>query len=225
MGSAEHRDVARQCVRESVVLLKNENQTLPIGQEMTRLLVTGRNADDLGAQCGGWSITWQGGRGDITQGTSILEGIREVAPAGTEISYSFNGSGAETADLVVVVVGEDPYAEGSGDRADLSLTLFDRMVIDTVAASGKPFVVVLVSGRPLILGDVLDRCDALLAAWLPGTEGGGVADVLFGNYTPTGKLTHSWPRTMDQVPVNVGDPGYDPLFPYEFGLQGWGASD
>lgn len=223
VGSDEHRAVARQCVRESVVLLKNENRVLPVGAEVTRVHVSGRNADDLGAQCGGWSLTWQGRRGDITIGTTILEGLQETAPAGTRVTYTLDGTETGDADLVVVVVGEDPYAEGFGDRTDLSIHPFDRQVIETVAATGKPFVVVLVSGRPLILDDLLDSCDALLAAWLPGTEGGGIADLLFGLSTPTGRLTHSWPRDMDQIPINVGDPDYDPLFPYGFGLQEWGA--
>ena len=116
------------------------------------------------------------------------------------------------------MVGEEPYAEGQGDRQDLGLSAADRQTIETVRQSGVPFVVVIVSGRPLILGDVADQADALVAAWLPGTEGEGITDVLFGDYAPTGKLSFSWPRTMDQIPIHVGDESYDPLFPYGYGL-------
>jgi beta-glucosidase len=118
----------------------------------------------------------------------------------------------------LVVIGERPYAEGDGDRADLSLDAEDEAAVRAVKRAGVPTVVVLVSGRPIVLGSVLDEADALVAAWLPGTEGEGVADVLFGDVPPRGRLSHSWPRSMAQVPINVGDPGYDPLFPYGFGL-------
>jgi beta-glucosidase len=118
----------------------------------------------------------------------------------------------------VVVIGETPYAEGVGDRPDLSLAPEDVAAVRAVKSAGVPTVVVVVSGRPLILGEVLGLADAIVAAWLPGTEGAGVADVLFGDHAPTGRLSHSWPRSMSQVPVNLGDPGYDPLFPYGHGL-------
>jgi beta-glucosidase len=118
----------------------------------------------------------------------------------------------------VVVVGETPYAEFRGDRADLSLHADDVQAIANVKKAGVPLVLVVVSGRPLILGDALAQSDAVLAAWLPGTEGDGVADVLFGAHKPTGKLSFSWPRSMDQIPVNTGDARYDPLFAYGFGL-------
>jgi beta-glucosidase len=120
--------------------------------------------------------------------------------------------------VAVVVVGETPYAEFFGDRADLSLAAEDRTAIANAKASGVPVVVVVVSGRPLILGDALAQSDAVVAAWLPGTEGDGVADVLFGAYKPTGKLSFTWPRSMDQIPINAGDKSYDPLFPFGFGL-------
>ena len=119
----------------------------------------------------------------------------------------------------VVVIGEKPYAEMRGDRADLSLDSADVAAVRAVQAAGIPAVVVLISGRPMILGDVLDHADALVAAWLPGTEGDGVADVLFGVRAPTGKLPFSWPRSMEQVPINVGDASYDPLFPFGYGLS------
>jgi beta-glucosidase len=119
----------------------------------------------------------------------------------------------------VVVVGETPYAEFLGDRADLGLATEDLQAIARVKQAGIPVVVVLISGRPMVLGEALTMADALVAAWLPGSEGQGVADVLFGDARPTGKLPFSWPRSMEQIPVNVGDAGYDPLFPYGFGLS------
>ena len=217
-GSPEHREVARRAVRESLVLLKNERRALPLSKSARRIHVAGKNADDLGNQCGGWTITWQGKSGSPTTGTTILAALKSAAGPGTAITYSKDGSGAGGADVGVVVVGETPYAEMLGDREDLGLAREDLEAIGNVKKAGIPVVVVVVSGRPLILGDALGQADALVAAWLPGTEGAGVADVLFGDYKPTGKLSFSWPRSMAQIPINVGDPGYDPLFPYGFGL-------
>ena len=219
IGSAEHREIARQCVRESLVLLKNKNDCLPITGSISRIHVAGKNADDLGNQCGGWTISWQGNSGAITIGTTILEGIRERAGPGIAVTYSEDGSGASGADMGIVVIGETPYAEGVGDRNDLSLSVEDVAAVNTVADSGIPTVIILISGRPLIINDVLGRCDAFIAAWLPGTEGVGVADVLFGDYNPTGSLSHTWPRSMDQIPINTGDADYEPLFSYGFGLS------
>jgi beta-glucosidase len=218
-GSPEHREVARRAVRESLVLLKNDGKVLPLAKTAKRIHVAGRNADDIGNQCGGWTIDWQGKSGPIVPGgTTVLSAIKATAK-GAEVTYSKDGSGAAGADVGVVVVGETPYAEFFGDRDDLSLAKDDLAAISAVKAAGIPVVVVLISGRPLILGDALAQADALVAAWLPGTEGQGVADVLFGNYKPTGKLSFSWPRSMAQIPINVGDPTYDPLFAYGFGLS------
>jgi beta-glucosidase len=217
VGSDAHRQVAREAVRRSLVLLRNDG-VLPLSKMPRRLHVAGKNADDLGSQCGGWTITWQGGTGPITTGTTILQGIRAAVLGGAEVTYSRDGSGAAGAEAGVVVIGETPYAEGVGDRDDLSLDPEDVAAVRAVKEAGVPTVVVLVSGRPMILGDVLGMADALVAAWLPGTEGAGVADVLFGDVAPTGRLSRSWPRAMSQVPINVGDPGYDPLFPYDYGL-------
>ena len=215
VGSPEHRAVARQAVAESLVLLKNAQRVLPLARTTT-IHVAGSRADDLGAQCGGWAVGWQGKRGPITVGTTILQGIRQAARA--KVTFSADGSGAEGAGAVIAVVGEDPYAEGKGDRVDLSLSEEDRALVARLRKSGRPLIVVLLSGRPMLLGAVLDEADAVVAAWLPGTEGEGVADVLFGDKAPRGKLPHSWPRAMAQVPINVGDANYDPLFPYGFGL-------
>jgi beta-glucosidase len=215
-GSKAHREVARRAVQQSLVLLKNDKKTLPLAKTAKRIHVAGKNADDLGNQTGGWTITWQGQSGTTTVGTTILAGLRSAANG--EVTFSIDGTGAEGADVGVVVVGETPYAEGSGDRADLSLDAADKAVIDNVKKAGIPLVLVLVSGRPMILGEALTQADGIVAAWLPGTEGQGVADVLFGDAKPTGKLSFTWPRTMEQIPVNVGDRVYDPLFPYGFGL-------
>jgi beta-glucosidase len=217
IGSPAHREVARDAVRKSLVVLKNDKQALPLKKD-ARVHLCGLRADNMGVQCGGWSVGWRGRRGDITPGTTIRKAMEKVAGSG-RIDYSENAAGAEKADVVVAVVGEDPYAEGSGDRQKLELLPQDLALIDAAKRSGKPLVVVLISGRPLILGDVLDSATAVVAAWLPGTEGDGVADVLYGAYKPTGKLSCSWPANMSQVPINVGDPRYAPLFPYGHGLS------
>jgi beta-glucosidase len=218
IGSSEHRQVARECVEQSLVLLKNANQTLPLSKSLKRLHVAGAGADDLGIQCGGWTIGWQGSAGQtIHGGTTILAAIRQTVAPGCKITYSADGANAEGADAVIVVVGEEPYAEMKGDRRDLHLSAKDAAIIAKAKAAGAPVITVLLSGRPLILGSTLDESDALLAAWLPGSEGEGVADVLFGDYKPTGKLPRIWPSGMDQVGGEVtADAG--PLFPYGFGL-------
>jgi beta-glucosidase len=218
IGSNAHRQIARECVRQSLVLLKNENSILPLRKDSLTIHVAGKNADDLGNQCGGWTITWQGSSGDITWGTNILQAIRTTVHSSTEVNYSYDGSNAAGSDVGIAVIGERPYAEGAGDRSNLNLDSDDLNTIQNFKNSGIPFIVILVSGRPMIIDQVIEDCDAFIAAWLPGTEGLGVSDVLFGDYHPTGKLSHSWPRTMGQIPISYGDPNYDPLFPYGFGL-------
>lgn len=218
-GSAEHRQVARECVRQSLVLLKNEKQALPLSKKAAHIHVGGKSADDIGNQCGGWTIEWQGKSGNVTPGgTTILKAIQNTVSTGSKVTFSKDGTGAEGASVGVVVVGETPYAEGVGDREDLTLAAEDLTAIRNMKQAGIPVVVVLLSGRPLIINEALGQCDAFVAAWLPGTEGQGVADVLFGDYRPTGKLSFSWPRSMAQIPINVGDQNYDPLFKYGFGL-------
>jgi len=211
-GSPNHRVVARDAVRQSVVLLKNDKKVLPL-KKNAKVAVTGSKANDMGSQCGGWTVGWQGRTGAVTPGTTIRRGI-ERALAGTGAVTS-----DDDADVIVVVVGETPYAESAGDSKDIELSGSDRSAIESARESGKPVVTVLITGRPLIITDSLPLTDALVVAWLPGTEGEGVSDVLFGDYKPTGKLPHSWPRSLDQVPVNQGDAKYDPLFPYGFGLS------
>ncbi len=219
-GSAEHRAVARQAVRESMVLLKNQNGVLPL-KKSSRILVAGKAADSLGLQCGGWTIGWQG---DVNQpkvvGTTLLAGLREVAGKDAQITYIPDGIGGPAADVAVVVVGEQPYAEWLGDRMDLSLDQADAAVVANVKKLGIPLAMVVVSARPLILGATLDQADAVLAAWWPGSEGTGVADVLFGDAKPTAKLSRTWPRSNEQLSLTVNGPAtrYDPLFKFGFGL-------
>jgi beta-glucosidase len=220
-GSEAHRKVARQAVAESVVLLKNENALLPVKKLPRRVHVAGRGADDLGMQCGGWTIGWQGDRGDLTPGgTTILDAIKEVAGNTTAVTYSADGSESAGSDLGIVVVGEGPYAEMKGDRYDLALSQEDTAAVAALKAAGLPVVVIVLSGRPMILGEVADKADAILAAWLPGTEGAGVVDVLTGGAPATGKLSFTWPRSMDQVPLGHGREKIEnPLYPFGFGLS------
>ncbi len=217
-GSPEHRALARRAVRQSVVVLKNEGKVLPLLRTAARIHVAGKSSKDVGNQCGGWTIDWQGRSGPVTPGTTMLDAIRAAAGKTTRVSFSRSGKEAAGATVGVVVVGETPYAEGQGDREDLSLAKADLDAISAVKKAGVPVVTVVISGRPLVLGEALDLSDAVVAAWLPGTEAQGVADVLFGDHKPTGKLPFTWPRSMAQIPINVGDATYDPLFPYGFGL-------
>ncbi|HWH68771.1 MAG TPA: glycoside hydrolase family 3 N-terminal domain-containing protein, partial [Candidatus Sulfotelmatobacter sp.] len=217
-GSAEHRKVARECVRESLVLLKNDKQALPLSRKkLKHLVVVGKAADDLGIQCGGWTIDWQGRTGAVTKGgTTILSAIKQTAGANTQVTFSPDGSNLTGADAVLVVVGEQPYAEMKGDRSDLSLPAEDVALVQKAKQAGAPVITVLLSGRPLVLGPALETTDALVAAWLPGTEGQGVADVLFGAAKPSGKLPRTWPRNNDQL---AGAPADQAQFPFGFGLK------
>ena len=221
-GSIEHRALARRAVKESIVLLKNDARILPLRRDTRRILVVGKNADDLGNQIGGWSTTWQGKSGNITKGTTILKGIRDAVSQETQVVFDQEGSKAgEGFDVAIAVIGETPYAETRGDRpgpGSLGLDDKDLEVLSRLKAAHVPTVAVIVSGRPLIVTDQLPDWKAALEAWLPGTEGAGVADVLFGSYAPTGKLPLTWPRSDDQLPINVGDAKYSPLFPFGFGL-------
>ena len=219
IGSPAHRQVARECVRESLVLMKNDKAVLPLAKNLKRIRVVGRAADDLGIQCGGWTISWQGATGKVTPGgTTLLEAIRQTVGPGCDVIFSADGSGTEAADAIIVVVGEMPYAEMKGDRSDLRLAAADEALIKTAKQAGAPVVTVLLSGRPLILGEALTLSDAFAAAWLPGTEGQGVADVLFGDFKPTGKLPRSWPREVDPTSAQ-SVPRADSNFPFGFGLS------
>jgi beta-glucosidase len=219
VGCAEHRDLAREAVAKSLVLLKNDGRTLPMAKSTPTLLVGGQAADDIGLQCGGWTVEWLGRSGPITEGTTILSGIRAAVAPESWVSYdplgSFEHFGNQTAEIGIAVLAETPYAEGFGDRADLSLPPEDVALVERMRLRCRRLAVVLLSGRPLILTGQLPQIDALVAAWLPGSEGQGVADVLFGERPFTGKLSYSWPRSMEQVPWRADA---EPLFPCGFGL-------
>ncbi|XP_051134254.1 uncharacterized protein LOC127253631 [Andrographis paniculata] len=226
LGSQEHRELAREAVRKSLVLLKNgkvANQPLlPLPKKAPKILVAGSHADNLGYQCGGWTIEWQGVHGnDLTVGTTILSGIKKTVDPSTQVVYAENpdanfvkGNGFSYA---IVVVGEVPYAEMYGDSTNLTIIEPGPSTIKNVCGAVK-CVVVVVSGRPVVMEPYVADMDALVAAWLPGTEGQGVSDALFGDYGFTGKLARTWFRSVEQLPMNVGDPHYDPLFAFGFGL-------
>ncbi|KAI3450795.1 hypothetical protein Pfo_007460 [Paulownia fortunei] len=233
LGSQAHRDLAREAVRKSLVLLKNgenaDGPVLPLPKKTTKILVAGSHANNLGLQCGGWTITWQGlNSKNVTAGTTILNGISNAVDPSTEIVYSENPGAefvkANNFSYAIVVMGEPPYAETAGDNLNLTIPEPGLSTMKNVCGSVK-CVVVLISGRPLVVEPYLSSMDALVAAWLPGTEGQGVADVLFGDYGFSGKLSRTWFKTADQLPMNVGDEQYDPLFPFGFGLttEGIGA--
>ncbi len=217
LGAKSHRTLARQAVRESLVLLKNSGGMLPLSKSSGTILVAGQKAKDIGSQCGGWTITWQGGTGAITKGTTIFDAIQNVRGSGNVI-YSANGVSTGKPDLAVVVVGETPYAEGGGDNPNPQLSSGDLSVIANVQKLKIPYVVLLISGRPIILNNVITDANAFVACWLPGTEASGISDVLFGDYDFKGKLSHTWPISISQEPINWGDIPYQPLFEYGFGL-------
>ena len=230
VGSETHRQLAREAVRKSLVLLKNDNETLPLGKDTPTIFVAGGAADDIGVQCGGWTIEWQGATGNITPGTTILDGIKKAVAPETKVQFDRSGSFSDATDLSgkplvadvgIAVVGEKPYAEGVGDRADLGLSDADVSTISRLRERSKLLVVVLLSGRPMIITEQLAQANAFVAAWLPGTEGAGVADVLFGDFPFTGKLAYTWPRSMAQLPfdfANLGSGESGPLFTFGYGL-------
>jgi beta-glucosidase len=222
VGADAHRAVAREAVRKSLVLLKNDDQTLPLSKGLPLVYVAGQAADDIGMQCGGWTIEWQGGAGHITPGTTLLEGIRGVVSENTTVQYDPAGLfdlDGPVAEVGIVALAEEPYAEGMGDRADLTLPAADVALLERVRPRCKKLVVILLSGRPLIVTEQLPDWDAFVAAWLPGTEGNGIADVLFGDHPFTGKLSYTWPRSMAQIPLGALRKGNEvPLFPFGHGL-------
>ncbi|CAN1251672.1 Beta-glucosidase BoGH3B [Linum perenne] len=227
IGKQAHRELAREAVRKSLVLLKNgDNKTgpmLPLPKHASRILVAGTHANNLGYQCGGWTISHQGLNGNnYTTGTTILSGITSTVDPTTEIFYHTNPPAdfieSNNFSYAIVVVGEIPYAESQGDNGNLTIPEAGITAINNVCGWTK-CVVVLVSGRPLVIQPYLPKITALVAAWLPGTEGQGIADVLYGDYGFTGKLPRTWFKSVSQLPMNFGDKNYDPLFPFGFGIS------
>jgi len=220
VGSEEHREVAREAVRKSLVLLRNEGDLLPLDRDTPLILVAGAGISDIGRQCGGWTITWQGSGGDITPGTTILDGIEAMVSEETTVIYRRFGRFEDfegTAEIGIAVIGERPYAEGEGDDANLALLDRDLEMLERLRDQADKLVVIMLTGRPLMIADYLESWDALVVAWLPGTEGQGIADVLFGDYPYTGRLPYTWPRSADQLPQ--GALGEDAaLFPLGYGL-------
>ncbi|KAI4348463.1 hypothetical protein L6164_009186 [Bauhinia variegata] len=227
LGSQEHRELAREAVRRSLVLLKNGKDAnkplLPLTKKASKILVAGSHADNLGYQCGGWTIEWQGVSGNnVTSGTTILSAIKNTVDKDTKVVYKENPdekflNSNKDFSFAIVVVGELPYAETNGDSLNLTIPEPGPSTITHVCGAMK-CVVIVISGRPVVIKPYLDSMDALVAAWLPGSEGQGVADVLFGDYGFTGKLPRTWFKSVDQLPMNVGDAHYDPLFQFGFGL-------
>lgn len=228
IGNDEHRAVAKQAVRESLVLLKNDNQTLPIAKGTKKIVVVGEHANSSGLQSGGWTINWQGTKENYKGATNILQGIK--AQANGEVVYDKDATGNHfNADLAIIVVGEVPYAEFFGDighesnKLTLELTEEHKKYIKTYKEKGVKTVVVLISGRPLVVSDEIDTSDAFVAAWLPGSEGDGIAEVLFGDYNFKGKLPHSWPKSLEDYKGKYGPNFWDnsikPLYEFGYGLK------
>jgi beta-glucosidase len=230
--SREHVELARQAVRESLVLLKNENNALPLSKETPVIFIAGEGANDIGLQSGGWTLEWQGKKGNDNEGTTILSGFRALANSSTRIEFSRNGDFSEfkdaagnllIAEVGIVVLAENPYAEGVGDAADIALTKSELELLERTRKQSKSVVVILLSGRPRVIMEGLPLAEAWVAAWLPGTEGAGIADVLFGDFPFVGKTPFSWSRSNEQLPINVNNSkdktGCDaPLFPFGYGL-------
>ncbi|MBL7844275.1 MAG: glycoside hydrolase family 3 C-terminal domain-containing protein [Cyclobacteriaceae bacterium] len=227
IGIPAHRDVARQAVRESLVLLKNENNLLPL-KKNARIVIVGEFADNSGLQSGGWTVNWQGLKENYAGATTILEGFKKKST--TEILYDKDGdANYDNVDVAVVVVGETPYAEFMGDIGgemniyQLTITEEHQKLIGKYVSKGIKTVVVLISGRPLVVTEQLEQANAFVAAWLPGSEGDGIAEVLFGDYDFKGKLPHSWPKSVEDYSGKYGpnfwDNTIEPLFPFGYGLN------
>jgi beta-glucosidase len=228
IGAQEHRNVARQAVRESLVLLKNKNNILPLDKKSSKIVVVGEHADNAGLQSGGWSINWQGSTENYAGSTSILKGIKDTASG--EVIYDREATEEHPdADVAIVVVGETPYAELFGDIGgeigayELTLTEQHQNYVSAYVKQGVKVVTLLISGRPLVVTEQIEKSDAFVAAWLPGSEGGGIAEVLFGDYDFKGKLPHSWPGSVEDYNGKYGpnfwDDSVTPLYPFGYGLN------
>ncbi len=230
--SPEHQELAREAVRKSLVLLKNDNGALPLSKSES-VTVAGPFADMMGAQAGGWTVGWQGEafyNTDQVRGETILTGMQQV---GSNVTFDSGAAGLQEGNKAVVVIGEYPYAEGNGDHGNNGSSVYlhdcpNYDVLTSALGSGAQIILVIISGRPMIIdSEVLGKVDAVVAAWLPGSRGIGVADVLYGDQNFSGKLPHTWPSSFEQIPINVDkqpdEPGVDadavtPLFPYGHGL-------
>ena len=228
IGIKAHRDVAKQAVRESLVLLKNENKVLPLSKDTNKIVVVGEHANSTGLQSGGWTINWQGTKESYKGATTILEGIKKHSKG--DVVYDKDATQNHfDADVAIIIVGETPYAEFFGDighesnTRKLILTEEHQKYIKTYADKGVKTVVVLVSGRPLVVTDQIESSDAFIASWLIGSEGCGVAEVLFGDFNFSGKLPHSWPASIEDFKGKYGpnfwDNSIQPLYPFGFGLK------
>jgi beta-glucosidase len=231
--SREHLELARQAVRESLVLLTNIDNILPLSKDTPVIFVAGQGANDIGMQSGGWTLEWQGKTGNDNEGTTILSGIKAAVNSGTRVEYNREADFSEfkdadgnplLAEVGIVVFAEKPYTEGVGDTEDISLNKKEVQLLQAMQKQSESIVVILLSGRPRVITEQLSMADAWVAAWLPGTEGGGVSDVLFGDYPFTGKTAYSWPRSNEQLPINANNAaektGCDaPLFPFGYGLS------
>jgi len=225
--SEEHLALAREAVSKSLVLLTNQNETLPLDKNVGTILLSGSGADNIGMQTGGWTLQWQGVNGNNTEGTSIHEAIQQAVGANTKLIYDAEGLFKDQegirADIGIVVIGEEPYAEGVGDSDKLLLSFKDVDSVSKMREHANKVVVIVVSGRPVNLSGILPNTDAIVAAWCFGTEGAGVTDVLFGDKPFTGKLPYTWPRSANQLPLNSNNIGdrtgcEGPLFPFGYGL-------
>ena len=228
IGANEHRKVAKQAVRESLVLLKNKNNLLPLSKKTKKIVVVGEHANSSGLQSGGWTVNWQGRKNDYKGATNILQAIKKQTEG--EVVFDADGTGKYfDADVAIIVVGEMPYAEFFGDIGhesnELKLTLTEehQNYIKTYQEKGVKTVVVLVSGRPLVVTNQINQSDAFVAAWLIGSEGDGLAEVLFGDYNFSGKLPHSWPASVEDYKHKYGPNFWDnsikPLFKFGYGLK------
>ena len=228
IGVNKHREIAKQAVRESLVLLKNKENILPISKELKKIVVVGEHANSSGLQSGGWTINWQGTKENYRGATTILDGIKKQAKG--KVVYDINATDNHfDADVAIIVIGENPYAEFFGDidhesnQLKLTLTEEHQKYINTYQEKGVKTVVVLVSGRPLVVTSQIDKTDAFVAAWLLGSEGDGVAEVLFGDYNFSGKLPHSWPTSIENFKNKYGPNFWDnsikPLYPFGYGLK------
>jgi beta-glucosidase len=232
IGSDANRAAARALVAESLVLLRDENNVMAKLPSYKNILVAGQGANDIGMQCGGWTISWQGSHGPTTEGTTILEGIQAAVKGKAAVTYAADGKAEGNFDAVIAVIGESPYAETEGDRFNSTTTVrMDTELQTMMSGNGSfnsinirrmdadmlwevydydcPVIVIMLSGRPMTIGDEYKNWDAFIAAWLPGTEGGGIADVLFGERDFTGRTPYTWRETING----------EVLYPLGFGLS------